>query len=274
MTAIQDLAAAAACLRSTYRVVVFTGAGISAESGIATFRDANGLWERFPPQQFASWGGLIRTAVYRPAVMAEFLHAVPEPIVEARPNPAHRALAALENQLPTTIITQNVDALHQEAGNSRVREIHGSFFEVLCGGRVKRLSRADLRTVMDRLSCCRAGWFRLPRLLSALSPLAGLGWRGLRRPRVVLFGERLAEPAWTQAQEDVRGCPVLIVVGTAGLVLPAATLPYVAKEQGAKIIQIDPADPGLGNFWLAGPAAEVMPRLVQAAFPQARLDAT
>src|SRR5262249_44213642 len=119
------------CLRRAERVVIFTGAGVSAESGIPTFRDAGGLWQKFPPEQFASWAGLLRTALLDPARLAEFLAAVLEPVAVAKPNPGHHAIAALEKHVLTTVVTQNVDGLHQEAGSTRVREIHGTFFEIV-----------------------------------------------------------------------------------------------------------------------------------------------
>src|SRR5262245_13435638 len=115
---------AVAALRSARRVVVFTGAGVSAESGIPTFRDAEGLWERFPPEQFASIRGLVRTALTRPARFADFLYAVLEPVALAKPSPAHLAVAELDKRVPTVVVTQNIDGLHQEAGSSTVHEIH------------------------------------------------------------------------------------------------------------------------------------------------------
>jgi NAD-dependent deacetylase len=259
---------AARRLRAAGRVVVFTGAGISAESGIPTFRDDSGLWREFPPEQFANWPALVRAAFFRPARLVEFLHAVLAPIAEARPNPAHQAIAELERHLITTVITQNVDGLHQEAGSLRVREVHGSFFKVvnLRGRFLRRLGRPDLLRIVERLRRARAGPFKLLRLCRAVAPLLGLSWRGVRRPAVVLFGDALAEPDWTFARQDVQGCELMLVVGTSGAVLPAALLPVWARQQGARIIHVDPHDSGHGHLWLRGPAAEVLPRLVRAAF--------
>jgi NAD-dependent deacetylase len=259
---------AAERLRSARRLVVFTGAGVSAESGIPTFRDDSGLWQRFPPEQFARWDGLVRTALTRADLLAEFLHAVIAPIATAQPNQAHQAIARLERHLDSSVVTQNVDGLHQEAGSVRVREVHGSFFRVvtLRGRLMRRLVRAELRQIADTLERARSGVFRLPRLLAALSPLAGPSLRGVKRPGVVLFGDALAEPDWTQAQQDVTLCDVVLVIGTSGLIYPAALLPGMARERGAFVISVDPAEQGCAHLWLRGQAGEVVPRLVEAAF--------
>jgi NAD-dependent deacetylase len=255
-------------LRSAGRVVVFTGAGISRESGIPTFREEAGLWREFPPEQFASWKGLIHTARTKPGRLIDFLLAVLEPITLARPNSAHLAIGALEKHLSVTVVTQNVDGLHQEAGSTRVREVHGTFFALVNtrGRFLRRLARPELGQVVARLRRIRTGWFALPRLLLAISPLLGLSFRGIHRPRVVLFGDQLAEPDWTWAQRDTKGCPLMIVVGTSGLVLPAGLLPLQAKQQGARIIHVDPNDPGEGEVWLRGTAGEMLPLLVRSAF--------
>lgn len=192
----ESLKQAAEQIRTARRLVVFTGAGVSAESGIPTFRDDDGFWQRFPPEQFARWDGLLQTAAVRPAQLAEFLQAVLEPIATAKPNAAHQAIAELEQRTATTVITQNVDSLHQAAGSSRVREVHGSFFQVvsLYGRAIRKLSRADLAAVTERLGRARSGLFKRTRLLWSLRPMFGLSWRGFQRPGVVLFGGAMAEP--------------------------------------------------------------------------------
>jgi NAD-dependent deacetylase len=238
---------------------------VSAESGIPTFRDAGGLWERFPPEQFASLGGLLRTALTRPARFAEFLAAVLEPVATAEPNPAHRAIAALEARMPTAVVTQNIDGLHQRAGSSVVHEVHGSFFRVATwpGRRVRPFAREGLRRVLDRLHAARRGPLKLARIAWALRPWLGVGFGGLRRPRVVLFGEALAEPDWTNAQSAVQECDVLLTVGTSGEVFPAALVPNIARRNRATVITVDPAAPGRAHLWMRGPAGEVLPRLVE-----------
>src|SRR6266851_3488875 len=110
-----NLITAVLALRKARRVVVYTGAGVSAESGIPTFRDADGFWQRFPPEQFATWTGLLRTAVSKPRQLAEFVLNVFEPVASAKPNAGHRSITALGQRVPTTVVTQNIDGLHQDA---------------------------------------------------------------------------------------------------------------------------------------------------------------
>lgn len=262
------LAEAAECLRRARKLVVFTGAGISVESGIDTFRDDAGLWQRFPPEQFANWPGLLSAAVWQPRRLAEFLHAVLGPVADAQPNAAHVAIAQAEKHVNVTVITQNVDRLHQEAGSTTVREIHGSLFEVVTvrGRFVRLLSRADMRRIAARLEGCTRGWFALPRLALAVRPLVGLSIHGLVRPRAVLFNEWLAEPEWTDSERDAAACEVMLVVGTSGVVLPAAMLPYTARDHGATVIAVDPTDGGIADLWLRGNAAEIVPKLFATAF--------
>ena len=113
-------------LRRAGKVVVFTGAGASAESGVPTFRDDAGFWQEFAPEEFAHWKGLLATALVRPRRLAEFVYAVLGPIAAAEPNAGHRAIASLEKHANVTVVTQNIDGLHQEAGSRRVLEVHGS----------------------------------------------------------------------------------------------------------------------------------------------------
>jgi NAD-dependent deacetylase len=261
------LSSAASYLRAAREVVVFTGAGVSAESGIPTFRDDDGFWQHFPVDEFATWKGLVRTAINRPRRVAEFVHAVLKPIAVAKPNAGHRAISAMERHVGVTVVTQNIDNLHQEAGSTIVREVHGSLFEVVTrrGRFLRLLSRRELLRMAERLDRARRGWLVLPRLLLAVRPIAGLGLRGLHLPRIVLFNDAMAEPAWSKALEAARGCDCMIQVGTSGNVWPAATLPQEAKAAGAKVVTIDP-NCGEGDIWLRGTAATVLPKLVEAAF--------
>jgi NAD-dependent deacetylase len=262
-----SLSVAAEWLRSAREVVVFTGAGVSAESGIPTFRDEGGFWQDFPAEEFATWRGLVHAAVCRPRRLAEFVHAVLYPIASAKPNAGHRAIADLERHVNVTVVTQNIDNLHREAGSTVVHEVHGSLFEVVTRrGRVLHLlSRRRLLRVAEAVGRARRGPFVLPRVLLAIRPLAGLGLRGLHVPRIVLFGDAMAEPDWSHALEAARRCDCMIQVGTSGTVLPAAMLPMEAKAAGTKVITIDPDD-GTGDVWLRGTAATVLPQLVGTAF--------
>jgi NAD-dependent deacetylase len=258
---------AARWLRSAREVVVFTGAGMSAESGIPTFRDEGGLWQEFPPEEFATWHGLMHVTTASPRRVAEFLHALLEPIAAAKPNDGHLAIAALETQVHTVVVTQNIDGLHQEAGSTTVYEVHGSLLKIATrGGKfIKELSRREMLSVVAALDRARRGRFTLPRVLAAIRPLAGVGRRGVYRPRVVLFTDAMAEPDWSASVNAARHCDCLIQVGCSGMVYPAAMVPRDAKSAGARVIAIDPAECP-ADLWLPGTAATVLPALVQAAF--------
>lgn len=251
-------------VRDAKHVVVFTGAGMSAESGIPTFRDDDGFWQRFPVEEFACWNGIVRTALRQPRALAEFAHEVIYPIASAEPNAGHLAIERLEHHTRVTVVTQNIDALHQSAGNTTVHEIHGSLFEVvsLKGKFRTLLSRPQLTQIARRVGRSRKGILILARLLMALRPWLGLGLRGLHRPKLVLFGDAMAEPDWSMAQTAVQDCDCLIQVGCSGVVMPAATLPMEAKNAGATVIAIDPK-PTHADLWIEGEAGEVLPRLVK-----------
>jgi NAD-dependent deacetylase len=190
-----------------------------------------------------------------------------QPIAAARPNAAHRAIADMERHVGVTVVTQNIDNLHQEAGSTIVHEVHGSLFEIVTrrGRFLRLLSRRELLRMAEALDHARHGWPVLPRVLVAIRLLAGLGLRGLHLPRIVLFGDAMAEPAWTNALAAVRQCDCMIQVGTSGTVQPAASLPWEAKSAGAKVITIDPNEGG-GDVWLQGTAGTMLPRLCKAAF--------
>jgi len=266
------LSEAAELLRGRSHVAVFTGAGISKESGIDTFRDLDGLWERYPVEEFATPMGLLKTAIGSPQNLAAFLRDVIGPVAAARPNPAHGAVAALERGVARVdVVTQNVDGLHQEAGSDRVHEVHGSLFSIVdAGGQpLRRLSRDDAVRMATSLDAIAKGRFALPRLMRAAAPLLGLHpTKGItHRPNIVLFGEQLCEPDWTRAQRAVANCDALIVVGTSGTVYPAAALPDLARDRRVPIIGVGPDEDIETDLWLKGPAGEVLPSLVARAFP-------
>jgi NAD-dependent deacetylase len=254
-------------LRKARNVVVFTGAGISAESGIPTFRDADGFWQRFPPEQFATWTGLLRTALTRPQLVAEFVLNVVDPIAKAAPNAAHRAAAELEKHVKTSVVTQNIDGLHQSAGSTDVHEIHGSLLEVFdtsTGQVIRRLERKDLAQIAETLrqfATHQSSLFSFLRQLRQEYPFDRLG---RHRPNLVLFGDAMAEPAWTEACRVVEQCDVLLSVGTSGAVYPAAMLPDWAAGAGAAVVTIDPHPNG--DCPLAGNAGTILPKLIGDAF--------
>lgn len=265
----QQLQRAAEWIRSARSIVAFTGAGISAESGVPTFRDDGGFWTEFPPEEFATWQGLRSTAVRRPKDFARFVHAVIAPIADAQPNAAHRALAAAERHRPITIVTQNIDRLHHDAGSTTVYELHGSLFETRRpSGRFHSLiSRREVQKVARTLERINRGPFTRIRIAAALRKFAGFGSGGVYLPKLVLFGDAMAQPDWDQANEVVKKCDVLLQIGCSREVMPAAMLPREAKSHGALIITVDPQPAG-GDLWLRGTAGEIVPELFALAFPK------
>lgn len=264
----QDFDRATEWLKSAERVVVFTGAGVSVESGIPTFRDADGFWNEFPPEQYATWPGIMQVAASDPAKLTRFLLAVLEPIAEAKPNPAHRAIADLDQYVASaTVVTQNIDGLHQQAGSRFVHEIHGSILETvtLTGRFHSVVTRRQLLEIVEDLRTTPAGFGSGFKLLKKLNPLIGMDKYGPYRPNIVLFGAAMAEPAWSEATKASRDCDLLICVGTSGMVYPAASIPERVQQRTGRVIGIDPHS-AQGDIWLQGKAADVVPKLVQAAF--------
>jgi len=266
---VPNLDAAVRLLRSSKAPAVFTGAGMSAESGIATFRDVGGLWERYPAEDFATPGGIARLALREPEVLASFLVDLLGPVAEAEPNAGHRAVAILEDHVDVTVITQNVDALHQAAGSTGVHEVHGSLFKIvdMRHQTVRTLTRPEMRKLVKALEKAMSKRFVLPRVAKAITPFLGLSpTQGLaHRPSIVLFGEALSEPDWTSAQSAAASCDLMITIGTSGTVYPAAHLPEMARARGVKVIGVGP-EVGTADVWLEGTAAAVLPALVDGAF--------
>ncbi len=266
------VALAGATLARAQRIVVFSGAGLSAESGIATFRDVGGIWDRFPQEQFAEVSGLVGVFMTHPDRLREFVcEGVGEP-ARAEPNAAHLALAELGRSRHVTVVTQNVDGLHQEAGSTTVHELHGTLLALQCQrcGRRTDLCREALRRLAERLSEPLPKVGKRTRLIRLLLPLMRRceTCRGRMRPAIVFFGEQLPPDAWEAAQNASIRCDVMLVVGTSATVYPAAMLPALAHETDATVIVVT-LDPSFTASWVdqivVGPAAEVVPRIVSAA---------
>lgn len=250
-------------------VVAFTGSGISAESGIPTFRDPGGIWERFDPSEFGTWDGLMALAMTRPDALADFLAELRRMFAAAEPGAAHVALARFEaGGILDAVVTQNVDGLHQAAGSRRVVELHGSFARtvcLLCGGR-DDVGREAFLSELDRAVVGLRSAF-VPSLASLLPRC----WRcdGPRRPDFVAFGDPVED--FDEAQGPVRECRVLLVVGTSGEVYPAAALPEEARSVGATVIDVSvgPTDVR-SDLRLRGKAGSVLPALADRVMGPAR----
>lgn len=244
------------------RVVAFTGAGISAESGIPTFRDPGGVWDRFDPGDFGTWEGIGRLAMTRPDALAEFLIELRRVFSAARPGRAHLALAGLDRAgLVDGIITQNVDGLHQEAGSRNVVEVHGSFRRSRClsCGRMGELTLESFVENLDRaITGLRTAF--VPSLASLLPACEHCG--GPARPDFVAFGE--AVQRMDEAEELTRSSRVFLVVGTSGEVFPAAALPEQARAAGATVLEVATGATFIeADLRLEGQAGEVLTALAE-----------
>lgn len=234
---------AARDLASADHIVALTGAGISVESGIPPFRGKGGVWERFDPMEVAHIDAFMRDpAKVWTALLTEMKHMIDR----AKPNDAHRGLAELE-QLgkSVSIITQNVDGLHQAAGNTDVIEFHGNFAWHYCLDCHERYpsGKIDLSVIPPHCTC-----------------------GGTLRPDCVFFGEEIPPEHLFRSRRISSQCDVMLVVGTSAVVQPAAWMPAIAKDAGATVIEINPeATPltaGISEYLIQGPAGPILTRII------------
>lgn len=235
-----------AALVAARSVVAFTGAGMSAESGVPTFRDAQtGLWQRYDPSELASPEAFRRD----PALVWGWYAWRRECAAAAAPHAGHRALAEWQDRVADlTVATQNVDGLHQQAGSTRVLELHGNLHRDICS--------AEGQPVTAPMPAQAAG--EPPLCPSCSAPV---------RPDVVWFGEMLPREAWDEALAAARSADLLLSIGTSSLVQPAASIPLQALGAGATVVEINPEPTPLSpqvHYRLAGTAAATLPRLVAA----------
>jgi NAD-dependent deacetylase len=231
-------------LTQAVRVAVLTGAGVSQESGLRTFRDAqSGLWAQYKPEELASPEAFARD----PKLIWDWYAWRREAIKGVRPNAGHYALAEMEKRIPEfTLITQNVDGLHRMAGNLNVLELHGNILKVRCSkcGIFTETWGDDSETV----------------------PLCA-GCNGMLRPDVVWFGESLPRAELEAAVNASRICQVFFSIGTSGVVQPAAALAHAARNNGSVVIEINaeptPLTPKV-DFAFHGKSGEILPELVKA----------
>lgn len=227
-------------LEQAQKIAVLTGAGISAESGIPTFRGSAGLWKQFRPEDLATPQAFARD----PELVWQWYKWRRTLIAEVKPNPAHLALAELERHIRQfTLITQNVDGLHQDAGSQSVLEVHGSIWRLRC--------TSCLREWLDR------------NLALDIPPRCECG--AIARPGVVWFGENLPQQIWNAAEQAVQSSDLFLIVGTSAVVYPAAGLIPLARTCGARTIEINVEETpvsGLVDCTLTGRAGEILPQLM------------
>ena len=234
---------AAQDLAQAKNVAALTGAGISVESNIPPFRGKGGLWEKIDPMEYAHIDAFRRD----PAKVWEVLIiGMKDVIDQARPNAAHLGLARLESLgRLQTVITQNVDGLHQMAGNSDVIEFHGSFAWQRCTRCEQRLPTQEVE-------------------LEQIPPICRCG--GVLRPECVFFGEMIPPEPLARSQYIASRCDLMLVIGTSATVQPASYIPVISKEAGAKVIEINPEATALtgsvSDYLIAGKAGEMTSRIV------------
>lgn len=238
-----DIGRAAGILRQSGALAVLTGAGVSAESGIPTFRDADGLWNGFRFEDVATPQAFRRD----PALVWRFYNERRANLRTAKPNSGHLALATLERRYPAgryALITQNVDGLHQLAGSRKILELHGNIARTRCMACV-RVEDRGLEPLGDAPVCRACG--------------------AQARPDIVWFHESLPPDVWQDSENAVRRSEALLVVGTSAAVYPAASLIDLARQRGKPIIECNPTETaasGLADVRLVGPSGEILPQLV------------
>ncbi len=236
---------AAKDLAACRQAVALTGAGISVESNIPPFRGKGGIWEKFDPMEYAHIDAFMNDPV---KVWNALLKDMKEIIDQAKPNEAHLGLARLESLGKLkTVITQNVDGLHQLAGNTDVIEFHGNFawhFCLSCGTRIKT-GNVDLSVIPPKCPC-----------------------GGIYRPDCVFFGEMIPTQALWRSRQTSSTCDLMLVVGTSAVVQPAALMPVIAKQAGAKVIEINPERTPLtgstSDYLIQGKAGETLDAILKA----------
>ncbi|MBD3233106.1 MAG: NAD-dependent protein deacylase [candidate division Zixibacteria bacterium] len=229
-------------IKKARRVAVLTGAGVSAESGVPTFRGEHGLWKKFRPEELANFDAFMRN----PELVWEWYQYRRSLIYDIEPNPGHFALAKMENAFDEfSLITQNIDGLHQKAGSQRVIELHGN---------------------IRRNKCATCGEFHEDEIPITQKKVIKCHCGGLIRPDVVWFGEMLPVDAIRNAFEWAESCDIFFSVGTSAIVHPAAQLPITAKQAGIYVVEVNPDKTPITAYvdeHLQGPSGEILPEIIK-----------
>ncbi len=251
MTTGAKIGQAAKLITNANKIVVLTGAGVSKESGVPTFRDAmDGLWAQYDPQQLAT----PQAFAADPKLVWDWYEFRRGLVRDARPNPGHIAIAAIERRQPQTwVVTQNVDNLHEQAGSQQIIHLHGNIAQSKCA--------ANCRGTPTLIDVTTLVWD----VEAGPPPCPHCGTHV--RPDVVWFGESLPTDALHHALDLSNACDLMIVVGTSGLVNPAASLPQYTKRNGGKVLEVNPDYSMISRYAdlrLEAPSGEVLPRVVEA----------
>ena len=233
-------------LRQADAVATFTGAGMSAESGVPTFRGEDGIWKKFKPEELANFDAFMRN----PDLVWEWYNHRKKLIADIQPNAGHRALAEMEkHHRRFSIITQNIDNLHRRAGSTTIYELHGNIERNYCIGCGKYFTNEEIlsQQQVPRCSFCK----------------------NLIRPDVVWFGENLPEDEWNESVKAAEHADLFFSIGTSGVVFPAASLPAIAKKSGAYVVEIniEPTDlTPKADEVLLGKAGVILPQLMRTCY--------
>ena len=226
-------------LKDSRKIVFVTGAGISQESGIPTFRGKDGYWRKYDPMKLAS----IDAFYDDPKLVWEWYDDRRKNILDVKPNEGHFAISQMEEFKDVVVLTQNIDGLHQRSGSTNVLELHGSIIRIKC-------------TVCDFTDNITENFESLP-------PKCKCG--SMLRPDVVWFGEPLPQNIWQSAIKEASVCDVMVIVGTSLVVSPANTLPVYAKQNGAILIEVNPEKTVMSNdmaLSIQATSAEVLPKIL------------
>ncbi|MBI5698342.1 MAG: NAD-dependent deacylase [Thaumarchaeota archaeon] len=226
-------------IKDARKIVFVTGAGISQESGIPTFRGKEGLWRKYDPMQLAT----IDAFYENPQLVWEWYEERRRNILAASPNDGHFAIANLAKHKEVIVLTQNIDGLHQRAGSKTVLELHGSIIRIKC-------------TVCDFQD-------NITKNFDSLPPKCKCG--NILRPDVVWFGEALPQDVWSEAITHAQTCDVMIIAGTSLVVSPANTLPLYAKQNGAVLVEVNPEKTVMSSdmdLSIRETSANALPKLV------------
>ncbi|MGD8781587.1 MAG: NAD-dependent deacylase [Ignavibacteria bacterium] len=228
-------------LKNAEKIVVFTGAGISSESGIPTFRGKDGIWNKLKPEELANFDAFLRN----PDMVWEWYQYRRKIINESKPNPAHSAIVELEKFYDVKVVTQNIDNLHCRAGSKTIYELHGNIERNFC---------IDCNTFYTSKDFEFAG--KVPRCIKC---------GGLVRPDIVWFGEMLPQHIFTNAETAAEECDICFIIGTSAIVYPAANIPIYAKRMGAYLIEVNITQTEITSYCdtsLIGKAGEIMTQIV------------